>query len=104
MKGKKTKASHSFFGNLAFMFKIIAQQDKGLVPLNIFFDIFNTIGELSLASFATVLTYCLEKGKSFPVIVAALSSTVLLQLAIHIFQDFMWQGIEIRRADVGRRF
>lgn len=104
MKRKSEKATHSFFGNLLFMFKTITHYDKILVPLNLGFDVFSAIGNLALVSFSTALTYCIEKGKSFPLFVAVISGIVLLQLAVHISGSLMWQSIETRRADVGRRF
>lgn len=104
MKVKKKKASHSFFSNLAFMFKIISRRDKALVPLNMTFDVFSAIGSLAVASFSTVLTYCFENGKSFQFTVAAVSGIVILQLVNAISQNVMWQSIESRRADVGRHF
>lgn len=104
MKRKSKKPTHSFFGNTAFMFRTIGKWDKSLVPLNVVYDVFNAMGELCTASFATALTYCIENQTGLSSIIIVTLAVSVIHFTMYAFCNVMWQKIESKRVQVHRSF
>lgn len=104
MKKKSKNKSHSFFGNTVFMFRTIGKWDKALIPLNTVYDIFNALGELCVASFATALTYCIENQKGLVSIMLVVLAVSVINFTIYASLNIMWQKIDSKRLQIQRNF